>query len=73
MITERPVYSGAQWLTDSVEQKWVVTGLDFYDEERAQLYFTAARGKEVGSHEINEQRKRHIFRISTDSNVNYIN
>ena len=51
-------------MTDSVSESWVVTSLDFMDEGKQQLYFTAARGKEVGSHEKTEQRKRHVFRIS---------
>ena len=28
-----------------------------------EIYFTAARGRNVGSHEKTEQRKRHIFKV----------
>ena len=51
------------WLTNSIDEKWVVTDLNFIDHEADHLYFTAARGETVGSHEKTEQRKRHVFRI----------
>ena len=55
---------GAEWITDSVEEKWVVTNLDFYDSINDKVYFTAARGAVVGSHEATEQRKRHVFSVT---------
>ena len=36
-----------QWLTDSVDEKWVTTQLNF--EYNGEIYFTAARGSDVGS------------------------
>ena len=36
-----------QWLTDSVDDKWVATQLNF--EYNGEIYFTAARGSDVGS------------------------
>ena len=51
------------WLTDSVDDKWVVTDLDFLEGDT--LYFTAARGKTVGDFQKTKQRKRHVFSIDT--------
>ena len=49
-------------MTDSRADRWVVTALNFFDEETDHIYFTAARSIETGSDEKTEQRKRHIFR-----------
>ena len=57
-----------RWLTDSVDEKWVATQLNF--QHNGEIYFTAARGRDVGSHEVTEQRKRHIFKVNpSDSQV----
>lgn len=54
--------SDMQWLTDTTDDKWVITALNFYDDKNQVLYFTGARGNEV------KHRQRHVFRISTAGN-----
>ena len=43
--------SGATFLTDSRDDRWVVTALNFFDESSDFIYFTAARSVAVGNDE----------------------
>ena len=59
--------SGATFLTDSRDDRWVVTALNFFDESSDFIYFTAARSVVVGNDEKTEQRKRQIFRVKSNA------
>ena len=48
-------FCGATWLTNSNADQWVATEVNYYDEKTGKVYFTAARGKQTGSHKETEQ------------------
>ena len=52
------------WLTDSIDEKWTVTDLNFLDTKNNHLYFTAARGEKSKT-----EFKRHVYRVSTKSST----
>jgi hypothetical protein len=52
------------WLTDSIDEKWTVTDLNFLDTKNNYLYFTAARGEQTKT-----EFKRHVYRVETSLSV----
>jgi len=60
-VAKESATGGMTWLTDSIDEKWTVTDLNFLDTKNNYLYFTAARGAEAKT-----EFKRHVYRVRTD-------
>ena len=70
-------FCGATWLTNSNADQWVATEVNYYDAETNKVYFTAARGKQTGSHQKTEQVKfarvfqKFVLSVLFSSNVKF--